>query len=240
MVIKKLLICGLASTLLLAACNTEDSDNGAVSESEDTFEDSSEIAVDVDGEDDVSGENDSVDTENGNEEDEVEEITVEDDDLPEQQVGDVIEEDGISRTVVAINYGINESVENGPFLVTLLHSQVSHLEIDDDETAEYFGGHDLVMVSMQLEVTNESPDTNNIYPDQSTIVTNTGKQVDSDIWMSDSIGGDFYGEVTKDGNVFFFFEGDPEEITNVRYIINSGHDDEYESFGDDIEFSVDY
>lgn len=231
MELKKVLMIGLASMLLLAACDDEASDTDTDVESEEVEENTPDDEEVI--EEDIATDEDEP-------EDDVEEIASDDENLPDQQVGDVIEGEGMSRTVISTNYGIDESIENGPFTVTLLNSQVSHLEIDDEEAAEYFDGDDLVMVSLQIEVTNDSSDTNSIYPDQGTIVTNTGKQVDADIWMSDSVGGDFYGEVTKDGDVFFFFEGDPEDITNVRYIVSSGHDDDFESFGDDIEFSVDF
>lgn len=245
MELKKILMTGLASTLLLAACDDDASDTETNLESEEVQDSSTEDeeVVEEDTATDVEEDTEDLDDEVTADEDEsedVEEVTEDDENLPDQQVGDVIESEGMSRTVIATNYGIDESIENGPFTVTLLNSQVSHLEIDDEEAAEYFDGDDLVMVSLQLEVTNDSSDTNSIYPDQGTIVTNTGKQVDADIWMSDSVGGDFYGEVTKDGDVFFFFEGEPEEITNVRYIVRSGHDEDYESFGDDIEFSIDF
>lgn len=231
MELKKIVMIGLSSALLLAACDDPPSDTAIDEESQevdDNLTDDEDVSDDL--EDEVVEDEDEV----------VEEVTGNNENLPEEQVGDVIEGEGMSRTVKATNYGIDESIENGPFIITLLHSQVSHLEIEDEEMAEYFGGKNLVAVSLQIEVTNDSSDTNSIYPDQGTIVTNTGQQVDADIWMSDSVGGDFYGEVTKDGGVFFFFDGNPEDITNVRYIVGSGHDDNFENFGDDIEFSIDF
>lgn len=161
-------------------------------------------------------------------------------DLPTQQPGDVIEAEGGTRTVVSTNYGINETKENGPFEVTVINAQVSQMEATDEALADLLGGEDLAMVSIELEVTNNSEDTNAIHPNQGTIVTNTGNQVDASIWVSDDVGGDFLGEVTKSGTVFFFYEGNPEEVENVRYIISSGHDENYESFGEDIEFSIDF
>lgn len=227
MELKKLLLLGLASTFILAACDDTETETETAVKTDDTTEE-------------VVDEETTEETEDEEPSEDIEEVVESDEDLPEQQVGDVIEDDGMTRTVIATSYGINEDLESGPFTVSLRNSQISHLEITDEDTADYFGGDDLVMVSMQLDVQNDSTDTNTIYPDQGTIVTNTGNQIDADIWMSDSVGGDFLGEVTKSGDVFFFFEGDPEEISNVRYIIGSGHDEDFNSFGDDIEFSVDY
>lgn len=213
MKMNKLLMTLLATTIILGAC--EESEGPTETASEET-----------EAPDETTGT--------------VEEETETDEDSPQQQAGDVIEEDELTRTIIATNYGMNETQENGPFSLTLNNAQLSHVLIHDEDLADMMGGDDLVLVSIQLEVSNNSEDTNIIYPDQGTIVTNTGNQVDADFWFSDSLGGDFLGEVTKSGDVFFFFEGTPEEISTIRYIVGSGHDEDWENFGDDIEFSFDF
>lgn len=234
MELKKVLLTGLASTFLLTACGSDDTEPAADEAEETTETESSEESeASAEEETEESTDEDTSDEEAAEEE-------VEEGDSPEQQVGDVIEEDGMTRTVVATNYGINETQESGPFTVTLLNAQISHLLIEDADTAEYFGGDDLALVSFEVEVSNNSEDTNMIYPDQGTIVTNAGDQVEADIFMSDSVGGDFLGEVTKTGGVYFTYEGDPEEITNVRYIVGSGSDENFDNFSEDLEFSIDF
>lgn len=233
MELRKVFLAGFASTFLLTACGTDDTE---------TTTDDTEQTTEINEETSEEETEENIDEElvEEDQEEETEEVVSEDEDSPQQQVGAIIEEDGMTRTIVATNYGINETLESGPFTVTLLNSQISHLEIDDEETAEYFGGDDLAMVAFDIEVSNNSDETNVIYPDQGTIVTNTGNQVDADLFMSDSVGGDFFGEVTKSGGVYFFYEGDPEEITTVRYIIRSGSDENFDNFSDDLEFSVDF
>lgn len=157
----------------------------------------------------------------------------------EQQAGDVIRAEGGKRTIIHQAENINETQVNGPFEITLLHSQLSQFQPSPD-FVELFGGEDLALITFQIEVTNTQPNTYAIYPNQGTAVTDDGHQVEANIFLSDDVGGDFYGEVTKTGDVFFIYDGNAEEVSNVRYIINSGHDENWDSFGEDLEFTVDF
>lgn len=222
---KSLLLFG-ASVLLLTACGGEagsTDDSGATDDAET---------------EEVTEDDETVETasEKETEESEDNEETA---DTPEQQAGDVIETEGGTRTIVATNYGIDETVENGDFIITLKNAQLSQFQPSED-FVEMFGGEDLGMITFQIEVVNDSENTNSIYPDQGIAVTDTGKQIDADLFLSDDVGGDFHGNVTKEGDVFFFFDGNAEDVSNVRYIINSGSDENFESFGEDIEFNVDF
>lgn len=217
----KILSLFFASTLLLTACG----DDTAVSEDEQTTEDEIEEVESTEDKEIV-------------EEDEVEETAKSEDD-PEQQPGDIIEAQAGIREILAVNYGINESLESGPFTITVKNAQLSQFKPSED-MIEFFGSDDLAMVTLEVEAVNNSEDTNTIYPDQGIIVTDTGHQVDADLFLSDDVGGDFHGEVTKSGDIFFFFEDDASEVKNVRFIVASGHDDDFDSYGDDLEFSIDF
>lgn len=217
---KSLLLFG-ASALLLAACGDEVESTGEEATEE------PEVAEVVD----------DVEADETTETDDAEEV--EDTDSPEQQAGDVIEADGGTRTIVATNYGIDEVQENGSFTVTVTNAQLSQFQPSED-MVDVFGGEDLGMVTIQMNVANSSEDTNSIYPDQGIIVTDTGQQVNAEVFLSDQVGGDFYGNVTKSGDVFFFFDGQAEEISSVRYIIDSGHDENFETFGEDLEFLIEF
>lgn len=157
----------------------------------------------------------------------------------EYKVGDTLEADGGTSEVVAVNYGINETVENGDFTVTLKDARLLQFE-PSPEFVDMFEDESLPMIAFNIDVTNNSDATNTIYPDQGVAVTDTGQQIDAELLFSDDVGGDFLGQVTKSGEVLFLGEGDASEISNVRYIIGSGHDEELESFGEDIEFTVDF
>lgn len=211
---KKFLSLFFVSTLLLTACGNEKDTGGEDPNTNDEIEDV-ETAEDEVVEDEA--------TEDG----------------PQQQPGDVIEAEAGTREVLAVNYGIDETLENGPFAITIKNAQISQFKPTED-MVEFFDGDNLGMVAIEVEAVNNSDETNTIYPDQGIIVTDTGHQVDADLFLSDDVGGDFHGEVTKSGDIFFFFEDDASDVKNIRFIISSGHDDDYDHYGDDLEFSIDF
>lgn len=76
-----------------------------------------------------------------------------------------------------------------------------------------------------------SPDYDvKIYPNQGTLTTNDGQQIDADIYESDDVGGDLLKGAKKDGWVYFFIPNmqNATDITSVRIIFtgnNYGDDD---------------
>lgn len=226
---KKIISIFAVSTLILTACGEETAETDSATDTEETE------VVEEEGTTDTEEE---VDTNTESEEDSETDSTSEDEEL-EQQVGDVIEADGGSRTVVGQVENIDETQSSGPFDVTLKHAQLSQFQPAED-MVEMFGGEDLVLVTFDIEVTNNSEDMNTIHPGQGIAVTDTGNQIDANLLLSDDVGGDFHGEVTKSGNVFFIYDGNADEVSNVRYIINSGHNEDFENFDEDIEFTVDF
>lgn len=232
---KKLIALFSMSSLLLAACGGETTET----ESTDTTAEEETEIVEEEETNQTEEETEVVEEEAEQVEEETESGAEEEGSSLTQQVGDVIEAEAGTRTIVGQVENINETQTSGPFEVTLLHSQLSQFQPTGDYV-DLFGGEDLVLLTFQVEVTNNSEDTNTIYPDQGIAVTDTGTQVDAEIFLSDDVGGDFHGEVTKTGDVFFLYEGNAEEVSSARYIINSGHDENFENSGEDIEFTVEF
>lgn len=168
-----------------------------------------------------------------------EDVTGLEENLEDTEVGNVEKSEFGTMTKLVEPFDINQTLENGPFVVNVQKAQMTELEPADDYI-ELFDNEKITIITLLIDVTNNSDDTNTIYPDQGSIVTNTGKQVEAEIWFSDNVGGDFFGQVTKEGEVWFMFEDDPEKIDNIRYIISSGHDKDWDSFGEDLEFSIDF
>lgn len=242
MKINKLLTITLASGLLLVACSDEspttENENdieGVVEESENTTEEMDEET------DDSSTDSEETDDSSNDVDEGIEETSGSDDSFVGEEVGEVVGDgETLTRTVVGTNYDINETQSTGPFDITVLNAQINQLEVLDENLVDLLDGENPAGVSIQIEVANNSEDNNTIYPDQATIVTNNGDQVDSNIWLSDDVGGEFLGEVTKQGIVFFSFDGNAGDIDNVRYVIDGPHDEEFESLGERIEFSIDF
>lgn len=227
----KLLAALTASAFILGACATDEGDTGSADEETENVETVDDAETEADSEETNNESPESDEDEEGEESAELEPEETTEGETEETELG--------SLTTYSQVLDINESQENGPFTITLLNANLAELE-PSEMYADFFD-HDVVtVVGLEVSVENTNGDTNSIYPDQGTIVTNTGNQVDADLFFSDDVGGDFLGEVTKTGTVFFFFDGDTENIDNVRYIISSGHDEDWESFGEDIEFSISF
>lgn len=231
MEIKKLLVTLTASVFILGACATDEGDTGSADEETEDVESVDDAETEADSEEANDESPESEEDEEGDESAELE---------PEETTEGETEETELG---LLTTYGrvldINESQDNGPFTVTVLNANLTELE-PSEMYADFFDYDVVTAVAIEVQVENTVDETNTIYADQGTIVTNTGNQVDADIFFSDDVGGDFLGEVTKTGTVFFFFDGDTENIDNVRYIINSGHDEDWESFGEDLEFSISF
>ena len=54
----------------------------------------------------------------------------------------------------------------------------------------------VTVVTINMTASNSTDQTISFYPDQATLVTDTGQQVDADLWFSGNVGGDFLGKVT--------------------------------------------
>lgn len=142
-------------------------------------------------------------------------------------------------TTLAQVKDINETQQSGPFNVTIEAIQKSQMQPTADYV-EMFGGEDLAVITIQLSVENTNEDTNAIYPDQGTIVTDTKQQIEADMFISDSVGGDFIGEVVKNGTIQFIFDGNAEDIKSFQYIVGSGSDSDWNNFGEDLTFDFSF
>ena len=132
---------------------------------------------------------------------------------------------------------INETKETGPFIVTLEKVMIRHAEFND-MGQEMFSIPEGTVIGVNFNVENTSEDTWSIYPDQSILVTDTGKQVNAEVFLADEVGGDFLGQVTKTGVVPYILDEDAESIGSFRIVIDAPHDENLESGGEDIEFEV--
>lgn len=86
------------------------------------------------------------------------------------------------------------------------------------------------VVGVKFNIENTTKETFSTFPDQATLVTSTGEQIDADLMQSDDLGGEIYEGVTKEGNVNFFLKnGHAEDIKwiTLKWYVKKG-----ESMGD--------
>lgn len=99
------------------------------------------------------------------------------------------------------------------------------------EDAKYIGG-----ISIQVE--NTTKKTANLYPDQGTVVVGT-EQIDVDLFSSDSVGGEIFAGVVKEGLIMFALKAvDISTVDTMRYIVSGPSDEEFSRLGEDYDFTI--
>ncbi|WP_214711566.1 MULTISPECIES: hypothetical protein [unclassified Exiguobacterium] len=125
----------------------------------------------------------------------------------------------IKETIGSVNFAIDKV-------------QTSRLTVNEAYRDSFDGQEKVTVVAMNMIVENTIDETVNFYPDQATLVTNTEEQVTADLWFSDDVGGEFLGKVKKEGNVLFFVKAMPEELEDVKVVIDGPSDANYQSIGE--------
>ncbi len=158
--------------------------------------------------------------------------------LAKQKVGDVFKTDGGKFEVIK-KTDIDETKETGPFKVKV--NYISALSFEPTKEMASFvetNENGLVhLIAVHMTIENTTDETLAIYPNQSVLIANK-KQVDSDLFLSADIGGDFYGNVEKEGIVFYVYDGDLADVEDMKVIVKPPHGPTYESIGDAIEFEL--
>ncbi|HLR03649.1 MAG TPA: hypothetical protein VK111_12965 [Virgibacillus sp.] len=136
---------------------------------------------------------------------------------------------------------LDENAESGPINLNVDALQVGELEVSEDYQEFFDGKDEVTTITISMNVENTDDNTNGFYPDQATITTDAGDQVDADMLLSDEVGGDFIGKVKKDGQVIFTVDSDADEINEINLFIDGTHDEDFENIGEDIEmtFNID-
>ncbi|MED3737249.1 hypothetical protein [Virgibacillus pantothenticus] len=158
----------------------------------------------------------------------------------ESSEGDVKENEMGKFTLVSEKKDINETIENGPMKLTITGIQSATLEPSEDFKEMFEGKDKLTMINVGMKAENTSDDTVSFYPDQATLTTNAGDQVEADLVLSEQVGGDFFGKTKKEGDVIFKVDTPAEEIKDIKLIIDGASDENLESLGDSIELPLSF
>lgn len=158
---------------------------------------------------------------------------------PEEEA-DVQESELGSNQIYMKNKALDISETIGSIQFAIDKVQTSRLSVEAAYRDMFDGKEAVTVVAMNVSVENTIDDTVNFHPNQATLVTNTGEQVTADLWYSEDVGGEFLGKVRKEGNVLFFVETMPEELTEVRFIVDGPFDANYEQIAEDrYEYKID-
>lgn len=135
-----------------------------------------------------------------------------------------------------------QTVETGGFVLTV--DAAAYFDRDElgPDAQEILEPGTKSLISLKVSVENTTDETLAIYPDQGTLVVGS-EQMMANVWVSDSVGGDFYGPVSKEGTVVFESTQTTDEIVaagGARYIVDAPHNEDFASTGDDVDLNLNW
>lgn len=153
---------------------------------------------------------------------------------------DVKESEFGKMAIIYKDEDLEVTEETGPFRLKVTALQIGDIEIIDEYRELFNDKDEATIITVNLEVENTEDATNGFYADQATLTTDTGEQVEADMFLSDDVGGDFIGEVKKDGDIFFILDSEADKINKVNLHIDAPHDEDFDTIGDDLklEFEI--
>lgn len=136
------------------------------------------------------------------------------------------------KTTYFTNKNVNEKTKLGPINFSVNKIQTSRFKVADSYKEAFGNKDEVTLVIVDVTAENTSEDTINFHPNQATITTNTGEQIQAEIFLSDDVGGEFIGKVKKEGNIFFTAKSLPKEITSIKYIVDGPSDSNFQNLAE--------
>lgn len=147
------------------------------------------------------------------------------------------EEPSVSEDVLRFD-DILEEQDRGGVVIRVTGVTLAPIEmlLEDEETSDWFQEYAdegvQTVGALGIEVENLTDQIVSIYPDQGVVLVGN-EQVDTDLWLSDDVGGDMNPGILKDGAVVFMLERSvPEDISTVRYQVDAAFDEDYDDISD--------
>lgn len=153
------------------------------------------------------------------------ETTAEETDVQESELG--------TNKIYMKNKAVTIMETMGPIQFAIDKVQTSRLTVAEAYSDSFDGQEEVTVVAMNMIVENTVDETMSFHPNQATLVTNTGEQVSSDLWFSDDVGGEFMGKVKKEGNVLFFVKAKPEELTDLKVVIDGPFNENFDKVAEE-------
>ncbi|PIC65376.1 hypothetical protein CSV79_01785 [Sporosarcina sp. P13] len=164
---------------------------------------------------------------------------VKDENKADKKEDENVEESELGKmTIVYKNKELNENAESGPMKLNVSAVQLANLEVAEDYKGMFDEKDKVTVITVQMKAENTIDETMSFYPDQATLTTDTGDQIDASLVLSDSVGGDFFGKVNKEGNAIFLVDTPAEEIGEISLNIDGSHDESFMNHGDKIKMTI--
>lgn len=209
---------------LLTACGSEGTNNETSKDNDNNPKEEKTVAED----NKSSNERQAEQTEKQEKEDEIEKTDARN---VAEESGEWEEADFGKIKLVGVGYnnelGLDETdssikpVEMGP--MKLLIESLAVVEVEPEEEAKdmFFEGRDKVRgVIIDMKAENTSDKDVEFHPNQAILVTDTGEQVESDMFLMGDVGGDFLGKVKKEDQTWWMLDDPDSDIKSIKMIIS--------------------
>lgn len=95
------------------------------------------------------------------------------------------------------------------------------------------------VIAVGYKIENKTDKTIRYYPGQAPLITNTKEQLTPNQLITEDIGGDFIGKVVKEGYAIYVSKSKPEELKNLKIVIDAPNGEDYNPIGNNVEFNID-
>lgn len=155
------------------------------------------------------------------------------------KIGDVKKSDSGTTTLIG-KKDVGQTLKSGPMQLTLGAVQILDMKPLGDLKKLLGNVDQTVLVSVSMRAQNTTDDTVSFYPDQAVLTTSTGEQIENaELFLSDHVGGDFIGKVSKEGKVIYQLKKPADNLQWVRLVINGASNKDFKTIGDKVDIKVD-
>lgn len=156
-------------------------------------------------------------------------------------VGAKIETKIGTSTLLDVKNDYTISTESGPLKIDILETQFVRFNLNNTGKNILNTQEDSVTaVYIISRIENTSENTISIYPDQGKLVIpNTKEQTSASFFLgAGELGGEYIGQVIKEGEAGFFIKSSPQEADSIKYVIGGYYDKTSGDVGEDITIEI--
>ena len=160
----------------------------------------------------------------------------------QENVGNVIEQDGVRKTVVYTDYNTGIEDETGPMEYSIDSVQIADVITTTDTAAGLLDldkNTEAVMVTIAFSCKNAGERTANFYISQAAIEVNEKEEADPKSYYGEYVDGNFTAGVSKSGsNVYIIKNIKADDIKSIMFHVDAPADSDFVDMGDDVDVEI--